>query len=811
MWKATAPILLFLVILACYSNTFTSPPVLDDFHTFVRNPDVHLDAITLEGIRQISKTNFGVKRFIPMVSFGWDYWWGGGQFYAFHVTNTFVHLLCALALFFLTRGLLNAACLEARRVREEYAFLFAFGVTALWALHPVQTNAVTYLVQRMASIQALFFTSAVVFYLKARLYHRSGQSQRRAVIFYSLCALMTLAAFFSKENSRVLPIMLLLTEGWFFRTHWAEEMRNLWERLRRVHWIYWCFAALMSAWLCQGVFQYISSMMLGYETRHFTLTERLLTQTRIVVWYLSLLVAPLPSRLSLEHDVILSTSLLSPITTLLSLALLGGLAALIVKYRRDFPLATYGGAWFFLNLVIESSIVPLELVFEHRLYLPSMGLLIALVALASQVASKINLNFSQAEWKRLSWCALAILCSCLSLMTFFRNEAWQDPLTINRDNALKAPNHPRAHANYAVALLRVGQPDQALHHAERTLELNRKGLEDHVVAANVIVGAYMKEGAWDKAVERGEELLRSRQPGSNASSLPMLLLRIAESHRELGNFSEAFIHASHALELTSQHRLMAGDKKACILVLMSVLNAAADAGIDLNEDGFPDPGDLPVETWVARVLLSKNERKEAGALLERAAAAHPSCKQTAQLLAIMNWEERMSAAQTAAWELRDLKSSSPLDPFSVVMRLADYLRKKDPSGPLFRVGEKFADVALLLRPGAARAHLLRGWYHYERRQLDAAVTRARQAIELEPQYARAWLSLGFFLGQSGQADEAVAALEHALVLYPGYPQRRVLLGLIKDLKSDRNLSTSVGEADSDPHKSSEAIRSQTPS
>jgi hypothetical protein len=110
------------------------------------------------------------------------------------------------------------------------------------------------------------------------------------------------------------------------------------------------------------------------------LSERLLTEARIVVWYLSVLLWPDPSRLSIEHDIALSQTLWNPPSTLFCIVLLVTTAWLSIRFRRRFPLITYGMLWFLLNLVIESSIVPLELIFEHRLYLPSIGFYIALVA-----------------------------------------------------------------------------------------------------------------------------------------------------------------------------------------------------------------------------------------------------------------------------------------------------------------------------------------------------------------------------------------------------------------------------------------------
>ena len=783
-------ILLLLIVLISYSNTFNSPPVLDDFHSFVRNAPVHIDSLSLQNIQQLSNTQFGISRFIPMVTFGWDYWWGSGEIYAFHVTNLIIHVLCALVLFILIQNLLAALNhnknSQDHRTGTTSAIFLAFAVTALWALNPVQTNAVTYLVQRMASIQALFFAAAVAFYVKARLSqlnYKRGEKHLKTIALYSLCGTMGLCAFLSKENARMLPAMILLTEIWFFRPHLAEDMKRLWARIKRTHWVYWCMAILVVGWICFEAFQYISGMTGGYRGRHFTLEERLLTQARIVVWYMSLLLLPLPSRLSLEHDVVLSTSLFSPITTILSILFIGVLIGLIIRYRRAYPLITYGGAWFFLNLFIESSFVPLELVFEHRLYLPSMGFFMVLVFGVAHFVPRWFAGYSPQDRKRLSWCVLAIFCSVLSLMTFQRNEAWRDILTINHDNVVKAPNNPRAHANYAVALLRAGYPDEAIRHAERTLELGRHGLEDHVVAANAIVGAHMEKGLYEEAVRRGEDLLNNRPPRSDASSLPILKLRIADSHRELGNLAEAYQYTIQALDLTRRHRLMASQKSAGLFVLHRIVSDAHGKGVDLNEDGMADPGDLPRETWMARLLLQMGDRQEGRRLLERAFMAHPECRETMEMLALVNWEDRMTAAQASTWKLKDKLSGHSSPKFAVAIRLADRFRRQKLPEPFWGLGERLADHAINLQRGSADARLVRGWFHYERKQFEEAVMRARQAIELEPQYAKAWLGLGYFLAQTGQNHEALVVLQHALTLYPGYPQRRVLITLMEDLQS----------------------------
>jgi hypothetical protein len=119
--------------------------------------------------------------------------------------------------------------------------------------------------------------------------------------------------------------------------------------------------------------KYFVELVEGYKIRDFTLGERLLTQSRVVLYYLSLLVYPHPSRLNLDYDFPVSHSLLDPPTTLISLLAIAALLVLSVWKARESRLLSFSILWYFGNLAIESSIFPLEMVYEHRLYLPSVG------------------------------------------------------------------------------------------------------------------------------------------------------------------------------------------------------------------------------------------------------------------------------------------------------------------------------------------------------------------------------------------------------------------------------------------------------
>ena len=361
--------------------------------------------------------------------------------------------------------------LRVSSVLQEYLpHTWQYGLAGLWALNPVQTNAVTYLVQRMASIQTLFYVVSVYFYLKGRCEHIESGRLRKAFPYYSLCFFSSLLAFLSKPNSAMLPVMLFVTELWFFN---PDLLTDLWNAFKRSKWPsrVLVFAVLLFASIC--FYKLFLRMAGGYGVRNFTMAERLLTESRVVVWYISLLLWPLPSRLSMEHDVVISKTLLSPPTTLLSCILLLLLAFFILRFRRRLPLITYGGMWFFLNLVIESTIVPLELVFEHRLYLPSVGFCLSAVIIFVLIAGHARRRLSQADFVKISWSFFAIIMSCLTLMTFQRNEAWQDAVTINHDAVSKAPNHHRAHANYAVALLRASRFEEAIKEADLAIQLGQ--------------------------------------------------------------------------------------------------------------------------------------------------------------------------------------------------------------------------------------------------------------------------------------------------------------------------------------------------
>jgi hypothetical protein len=164
--------LLFLVAIS-YSNTLYSPFILDDYSAFINNKNLYLEDFTFASLAKLAKTRFGYARIIPIGSFALNHYIGQGKSIVnYHVTNILIHLLATVSVAFFMAGLLKtkAARNSLRFLRTEY---FILGVCGLWALSPIQTNAVTYLVQRMTSMAAMFYIAACGFYVHARLASRS--------------------------------------------------------------------------------------------------------------------------------------------------------------------------------------------------------------------------------------------------------------------------------------------------------------------------------------------------------------------------------------------------------------------------------------------------------------------------------------------------------------------------------------------------------------------------------------------------------------------------------------------------------------
>jgi protein O-mannosyl-transferase len=217
---------------------------------------------------------------------------------------------------------------------------------------------------------------------------------------------------------------------------------------------------LVAAWYLGP--RFLSLMSGDFARRGFTPVQRLLTEGRVVVHYLTLLAAPLPWRLNLDYDVPVSRSLLDPPSTACSVAVLLALAAFGAWQWRRNRLVSFAVLWFLGNLAIESTLVPLDLQYEHRLYLPSM--LPCLLAAGALLGG--------APVSRRRWSVLGVVALALAAFTVERNRLWADPVLLFSDNAAKSPQKGRVLANLGLAFADRGDREQARAAFERAVALD---------------------------------------------------------------------------------------------------------------------------------------------------------------------------------------------------------------------------------------------------------------------------------------------------------------------------------------------------
>jgi tetratricopeptide (TPR) repeat protein len=366
-WRAI--VLIVAGILVAYGNSLDCDWHYDDLLNIVDNPAVRMQHFDLDSVaRALVEGNQRpgkVTRPLAYLSFALNYYFGQLDVFGYHLVNLCIHLLTATVLFLLLQRML--ALTTRNPIYGLSADQIALLATLIWALHPLNVTAVTYIVQRMASMAALFYLLAMLLYVKGRL---AADNRRRGALFI-LCFLAGLGAVATKENGAMLPVSLLALEIYLLRP--TDTRPPLCLKITLL--------AAAGALALYGVYMLTAGGLLaGYENRTFTPLQRLMTQPRILIFYLGLLLYPTGSRLMLLHDPEVSTGWLTPWTTLPALMLICGFFLLSLSMRKRSPMVGFSLLFFLLNHAIESSILPLEMVYEHRNYLPMafLGLVLAI-------------------------------------------------------------------------------------------------------------------------------------------------------------------------------------------------------------------------------------------------------------------------------------------------------------------------------------------------------------------------------------------------------------------------------------------------
>jgi len=389
------------------------------------------------------------SRAISMASFLLTAWLGGPDSFSFKLGNLVVHLLCGLIIWRIGR---HAFGLDRRLHR--HAEVLAALLTAFWLLHPLHVSTVLYSVQRMAQLSTLFTLAAVLVYLQARGNLTAGSARTARLQLFFAFPLMVIAGLLSKQNAAVAPLLCLALELGYFNDWRAHQGTRAW--------FFGVFLLIPGVMACLVFALYPEKVLGGYAEWDFTLQERLLTQPRALMDYVGMLLFPRGPRMGLyTDDFAVSTSLVAPATTWMAMAGLAAISAIAIAVRKRAP-TLFVGWFFFLGAhAVESTFLPIEMYYEHRNYLPSVGLFMALIGSAALIPTHLRLNVL--TFRQLAWGAATGFALVLTVATLGRVLVWQSMDGILAQALRYHPQSLRANFDAADEAARRG--DFARHHA----------------------------------------------------------------------------------------------------------------------------------------------------------------------------------------------------------------------------------------------------------------------------------------------------------------------------------------------------------
>lgn len=583
-----------------YSNTFNSPFHLDDIKSIVNNPIVKDFGYFLNPCEAKGFESYGEfrNRYVGYLTFGLNYGLHGLNVTGYHIFNLALHVFNSFLVYWLVVLTFRTPLLKGSSLAEksEYIALFA---GSLFVSHPIQTQAVTYIVQRFACLVTTFYVLSLGFYIRWRIgkLHKetpmiNGLEEPAQILSgfvnyasYFLSILFAALAMKTKQIAFTLPIAVSLYEFMFFRDILKKRALYLMPLL-----LLMLLIPLSLIDITIPVEDIVGDMDEATRISKSSRVDYMLTELRVMVTYLRLFALPVRQNLYYDYPAFHS---FFDWQTLLSSLFLSGIVCLavflyyrsrIIERRSGYDLQesnihvsriadhssliiAFGIFWFFLTLSIESSIVPLHPIYEHRAYLPSAGVFMAVATLSFLAVDKWRLSGLQV----LS--SLTALIVVFSAASYTRNSVWQNETSLWEDTARKSPHKAKVQNNLGSAYISAGMFDKAEKHLNIAIALK----PDYASAHNNLGLLYSAAGQTEKAIKHqmAAIVLDPEFPGAHydlgniymAKEMPERAVEhyreavrlnpgYAEAHTELGtayfkmdNFDMAEVHFMTAIRL----------------------------------------------------------------------------------------------------------------------------------------------------------------------------------------------------------------------------------------------------------------------
>jgi tetratricopeptide (TPR) repeat protein len=496
---------LVALTVAAYHNSLRAPFIFDD-DSIVESFQHHH--------RSPAQVMIQSTRPVVQLSFAANYAVGGLDVRGYHVVNLVVHVLAALLLFGIARRSLQ--CEAGGRRDGSGAAGLAFAIALIWAVHPLQTESVTYVIQRAESLAGLLSLATVYFVLR-------GASSGRSRIWYGAAAIACVLGMGSKPVMVATPVLVLLYDRVFLAGSW----RGAWRR-RGV--LYLCLAASWTILIALLGGHHESETTAGFSMPGLSAAHYARSQPGVVLHYLGLVVWP--RGLVLDYAWPVAESWIAILVPGLALGTL--LAVTVWAFRRRPPLGFLGAA-FLLLLAPSSSFIPIkDLAAEHRMYLPLAPVVALLVLGTERLVRALTRTYVTRRY--LSFGLLLTGAGVLVLLTVGRNAEYRSPMDMWRNVVARRPSNPRAHNNLAYVLFQTGRIAESRSHAARAVELDPDYGDAHVNLGRALA----EQGEYDAASQQYLAALRLRPDHAAArNDLGIVLQKLNHPELAIRQYDEA--------------------------------------------------------------------------------------------------------------------------------------------------------------------------------------------------------------------------------------------------------------------------------
>lgn len=746
-------LIIFVLGALVYSNTLGAPFQWDEETLILANPVIKDTGYFLDTDRARGTIYYASlkNRYAGYLTFALNYRLHGFKVGGYHLFNISVHLGTALLVYlFVILGFRTPLLMPSRLSgRSGEVALFS---ALLFVAHPVQTEAVTYIFQRLASMAAMFYLLSVTSYIMSRL---SG-SARGKYGFYLLSLVSAVIAMKTKENAFTLPLAITLYEVFFFKGPVKRRLKWLAPILLTLIIVPLGVAGLEKT--AGETLKGLISLPRGFT--EVTRAEYLFTQFRVLVTYIRLLVLPVNQNIDYAYPVYES---LFDVQVFLSLGFLAGVLGagvyLFKSSKRGDPalrLASFGIFWFFLTLSVESSLIPIPmLINEYRLYLPSTALSAAFVT--GGYLALGGLSIGDVRKGRAVTAIFTAMVLVLSVAAFSRNSVWRTKVGLWEDVVEKSPKKARGHYNLGNHYAIGGQMDEGIEHYREAIRLK----PDYIDAHNNMANALRSKGLLDDAIGHYVTALRYNP-----------------------NYAEAYNNLGAAYAGKGDKEKAIEHYRKAIMLKPGYFKAYHNLGIALQASGKPDEA---VRAYGQALQINPNNFEihfNLGLLLGYMGRSEKAIEHYEHVIKLK--PNYVIAYNNAGIEYKNLnridrsnqyfQKALTLDPRNhrVYNNLGNNYFVE---GRLDEAMEHY-EFALRLKPDYPDVHNNIGNALKAKGRLDDAITSFARAIELKPAYAEAHFNLAMGYYEKKRPAKSIEHFMKAIEAKPGYEKAHLNLGVL---------------------------------